>query len=72
MTRSQPAYKHQDSRQPLELGALNRVLQHHARTCTFWIFSGNRACSCGVIAARLELQKIREMFANVNILEGRK
>ena len=41
--------------------ALERVTQHHARTCTFWIFSGSRACSCGVIAARLELAKIREL-----------
>ena len=47
--------------------ALEKVLLHHARTCTFWIFSGPRACSCGVIAARLELQKIREMFTNVYI-----
>jgi len=42
-----------------KISALDRVLQHHARTCTFWIFSGARACSCGVIAARLELAKIR-------------
>jgi len=42
-----------------ETPALDRVLSHHARTCSFWIFSGSRACSCGVIAARLELAKIR-------------
>ncbi len=48
---------------PVETAALDRVLLHHARTCTYWIFSGLRACSCGVIAARLELQQIRETMS---------
>ncbi len=63
IARTQPAHIHQDQRQPLELAALDRVTLHHARTCTFWIFSGDRACSCGRDQARAELAAVREWLA---------
>lgn len=43
----------------LQTRALDRVLLHHARTCTYWIFSGDRHCSCGRDAAITELARIR-------------
>jgi hypothetical protein len=31
----------------------------HRKTCTFWIFSGDRHCSCGRDAAQKELAAMR-------------
>lgn len=39
--------------------ALDRFLEKHKPTCTFWIFSGDRHCSCGRDAALLELEDLR-------------
>jgi hypothetical protein len=39
--------------------ALDKLLEHHLRTCTFWIFSGNRHCSCGLERAREELEALK-------------
>ena len=38
---------------------LDKFLAHHARTCTFWIFSGDRHCSCGRDKALEELQALK-------------
>jgi len=39
--------------------ALDKFLKSHRRTCTVFIFSGDRHCSCGRDAAIAELQKMR-------------
>lgn len=39
--------------------ALDKFLKRHRATCTHWIFSGDRRCSCGLDEAIKELQKMR-------------
>jgi hypothetical protein len=39
--------------------ALDKLLQHHLRTCTWHIYSGDRHCSCGLEKAREELQALK-------------
>lgn len=38
---------------------LDRFLENHKPTCTFFIYSGDRHCSCGRDAAKLELEELR-------------
>lgn len=38
---------------------LDKFLKSHRRTCTYWIFSGDRHCSCGRDAAIMELEELR-------------
>ena len=51
--------------QPLQIPtpALDRILKHHARSCTYFIFSGDRHCSCGRDQARGELTRILETIS---------
>jgi hypothetical protein len=39
--------------------ALDKLLQHHLRTCTWHIYSGDRHCSCGLERAREELRALK-------------
>jgi hypothetical protein len=39
--------------------ALDKFLTHHLRTCTWHIYSGDRHCSCGMEAARRELEQLK-------------
>lgn len=39
--------------------ALDEFLKFHKRSCTFYIFSGDRHCSCGRDEALAELQELR-------------
>lgn len=39
--------------------ALDKFLKFHKRSCTFFIFSGDRHCSCGRDEAIAEVQKMR-------------
>lgn len=41
-----------------KIPAIEKLLTHHARSCTYWIFSGDRHCSCGRDKARAELAEI--------------
>lgn len=50
-------------------GALQRVTAKHARTCSYWIFSGDRHCSCGRDQARGELDQLRAAISNQNSKE---
>lgn len=43
-----------------KVSALDKFLERHKDTCTYWIFSGDRHCSCGRDAALLELKELRE------------
>ena len=43
----------------LKTPALDRFLEKHKPTCTYWIFSGDRHCSCGRDQAILELTQLR-------------
>ena len=45
--------------------ALDKFLAHHPKHCTYWVFSGDRHCSCGRDAAIAELQKLRELVSQV-------
>ena len=38
---------------------LDRMLQSHLKHCTFWIFSGDRHCSCGRDLAIKELDQLK-------------
>lgn len=38
---------------------LDRFLLQHRRTCTYWIFSGDRHCSCGRDLALRELDQLK-------------
>jgi hypothetical protein len=38
---------------------LDDFLKFHKRSCTFYIFSGERRCSCGRDAALAELKALR-------------
>ncbi len=49
----------------LQLGALDKLTQsRHARTCTHWIYSSDRRCSCSRDQARQELEHIRAVIDN--------
>lgn len=39
--------------------ALDKFFASHKRSCTFYIFSGDRHCSCGRDDAIAEVQKMR-------------
>lgn len=39
--------------------ALDKYLTFHKRSCTYYIFSGTRACSCGRDKALDELERYR-------------
>lgn len=39
--------------------ALDKFLTHHERTCTYFIYSGDRHCSCGRDEAVKELQALK-------------
>lgn len=57
--------------QTLRTVTLDRILKHHARHCTYWIFSGDRHCSCGRDEAILELDRMRgALRAVVNFLKA--
>ena len=43
----------------LSTPALDKLLVHHLKTCAFWIFSGDRHCSCGRDEAIEELQAVK-------------
>jgi hypothetical protein len=55
----------------LQTPALDRILRHHARHCTHWIFSSDRHCSCGRDDAILELDMMREASRAAMIMQGR-
>ena len=38
---------------------LNKILKRHLDSCSFWIFSGDRHCSCGRDNALKELDGLR-------------
>jgi hypothetical protein len=38
---------------------LDKLLNRHAQTCTYWVFSGDRHCSCGRDKALEELQALK-------------
>lgn len=40
---------------------LEAFLRKHLRTCTFYVFNGDRHCSCGRDAAWAEYLKLKEM-----------
>jgi hypothetical protein len=42
----------------IRTAAIRRRLEFHARSCTYFIFSGDRHCSCGRNIALLELESI--------------
>ena len=45
-----------DTSQVLPTPALDKYLKlEHRKTCTYWVFSGDRHCSCGRDKARAEL-----------------
>lgn len=37
----------------------------HRKTCMYWVFSGDRHCSCGRDAARKELEELRANVPNL-------
>lgn len=39
--------------------ALDKFLSTHKPTCTYWIFSGDRHCSCGLTEAIKEVEELR-------------
>ena len=39
--------------------ALDKFLKAHRRTCAYFIYSGDRHCSCGRDESIAELQKLR-------------
>jgi len=44
---------------------LDKVLKHHARTCNYYVFSGDRHCSCGrddAIRERDEMVKLLKSY----------
>ncbi len=42
----------------LKRGTLEKVTAKHARTCSYWVFSGDRHCSCGRDQARADVESI--------------
>jgi len=58
-----PARTRHKRAQVLKTDAIHRRLEHHARSCTYWIFSGDRHCSCGRDQALQELEAIERTLA---------
>ena len=57
------------------MSALDKVLKNHARSCAYYVFSGDRHCSCGRDAAIKELAdkdaELAALRAQVAQLEAR-
>jgi len=53
-----------DNQETIETAALDRALKHHAKYCAYWIFSGDRHCSCGRDEVRAELETLKARSAN--------
>lgn len=61
--------------QVLKTDAIKRRLQHHAKNCTYFIFSGDRHCSCGRDLALVQLAALEARakefsnsdFANLSV-----
>lgn len=43
-----------------KLPPLYKMIEHHLPMCSFWIYSGDRHCSCGKEAAEKALALVRE------------
>ena len=43
--------------------ALDRMIEHHKKSCTYFVFSGDRHCSCGRDEAEIELADLRKRAA---------
>jgi hypothetical protein len=50
---------------PIKTDALEKLLEHHNKHCSYFVFSGDRHCSCGRNAALLELDVIKKLFSGV-------
>jgi predicted molibdopterin-dependent oxidoreductase YjgC len=48
----------------VETAALDRMLKYHPKHCTYWLFSGDRHCSCGRDAALAELETLKTLAAS--------
>jgi hypothetical protein len=48
----------------LKTAALDRMLKYHPKHCTYWMFSGDRHCSCGRDAALVELETLKTLAAS--------
>lgn len=44
----------------LKMVALDKVLKHHPKHCTYSVFSGDRHCSCGRDKAIQELGALKQ------------
>ena len=60
------AYK----RKPKKSSAIDRFLERHKDTCSYWIFSGNRHCSCGKSEAEEEVEYLRNRLALLETMVG--
>lgn len=45
---------------------LDKVLKHHARTCNYYVFSGDRHCSCGRDDAIRERDEMVKLLKTIN------
>lgn len=63
MKHDQQRTQARDLAKALKTPALNRVLAHHASHCTYFVFSGDRHCSCGRDQAITELTQLLQIAA---------
>lgn len=52
--------------------ALDLFLKFHKRSCTYFIYSGDRHCSCGRDRAAEELEELRRLLAEHTTKEPEK
>jgi hypothetical protein len=48
--------------------ALDRFLKEHKKHCNYWVFSGDRHCSCGRDDAIRELEEMRAALMQQPVL----